>query len=235
MAQPAKFEFGNVFDGLVEDPEAYERNKEPTWTAEELEREKALAFANGKDAGRADALAGIEQRVSAALDDVMTKAGTVLGRLASIETQLSEEAKLLSIAVGKAIASELLAQSHIQEIEAIVGEALGFLTHQPHVVVRIHEDLLDSFRPRFEAQAEARGFAGKLIILGEPDLEHADCRIEWAEGGITRDSKALSERLSEIVDRYLAPQDPESQQDDLFARLAETDAAPHTTTEEAGE
>lgn len=235
MAQPAKFEFGTVFDGLVEDPEAFERNKEPTWTADELEKEKAIAYANGSDAGRADALAGIEQRLSQVLDQVLDRAGQMLGRLDGVEAQLSAEAKLLSVAVGRAIASELLAQSHVREIEAIVGEAMSFLTHQPHVVVRIHEDLLETFKSRLEVQAESRGFTGKLIILGEPDMEHADCRIEWAEGGITRDTKALSQRLDEIVQRHLASHDADDPQADLFTHMADNTPAAHSITEETSE
>ena len=232
MAQPAKFDFGNVFDGLVEDPEAYERNKEPTWTAEELEREKAVAYANGTDAGRTEALAGIEQRVAQTLEQVISGVGQITNRLDAFEAGLSAEAKALSVAVGRAIASELLAQSHASEIEAIVSEALGFLTHQPHVVVRIHEDLLEPFKNRLEALAESRGFMGKLIILGEPDIEPADCRIEWAEGGITRDTKALSARLDEIVQRHLAPHSEEDPQADLFTYVAnEAQQAPGTTEE----
>ncbi len=235
MAQPAKFDFGTVFDGLVDDPEASERNKEPTWTAEELESEKSVAFANGRDAGRTEALAGIEQRVAQSLDQVITSAGQMLGQLGTVETNLIAEAKQLSVAVGRAIASELLAQSHVQEIEAIVGEALGFLTHQPHVVVRVHEDLLDPFKARLEAQAESRGFTGKLILLGEPDFEHADCRIEWAEGGITRDSQALAAQLEEIVQRYLAPHEPDDPQADLFTYISGDTPATQDNTEEKSE
>lgn len=235
MAQPAKFDFGTVFDGLVEDPEAYERNKEPTWTAEELEREKAVAYANGTEAGRTETLAGIEQRVAQAFEQVIAGVGQITNRLDTFEAGLSAEAKSLSVAVGQAIASELLAQSHAGEIEAIVSEALGFLTHQPHVVVRIHEDLLEPFKTRLEALAESRGFTGKLIILGEPDLEQADCRIEWAEGGITRDTNALKARLDEIVQRHLAPQGEDDPQADLFTYIADQVQQAPGTTEETSE
>ena len=232
VAQPAKFDFGTVFDGLVEDPEAYERNKEPTWTADELEREKAVAYANGNEAGRTEALAGIEQRAAQALEQVIAGVGQITNRLGTFEAGLSSEAKSLSVAVGQAIASELLAQSHASEIEAIVSEALGFLTQQPHVVVRIHEDLLEHFTSRLEALADSRGFMGKLIILGEPDLEQADCRIEWAEGGITRDTNALAARLDEIVQRHLAPHDQDDPQADLFTYIsADAPKAPGTTEE----
>ena len=66
-------------------------------------------------------------------------------------------------------------------------------------------------------------------------MKHADCRIEWAEGGITRDSEALAAKLDEIVRRHLTPSGPETHQDDLFASVADTSAVTEDITEEASE
>lgn len=231
LPQPAKFDFGTVFDSLVDDAFDTEREKEPTWNAAELEQEKAASFAEGLQAGQTQALEGIEQRIALALEDLMRQAGVALGRLTSIETQLSAEAKELSVTVGRALASELLTQAHRQEIESIVSEALGFLTQQPHVVVRVNEDLLDGFKSRFDRIAEAQGFQGKLIILGEPDLDQADCRIEWAEGGIARDGKALNAKMDEIVQRHLAPDLAPDGQSDLFTYADEASVQPQDPVE----
>ena len=235
LPQPAKFDFGTVFDGLVDDPYESDQEKEPTWTAAELEQEKAASFAAGLQAGQTQALEGIEQRITLALEDLLRQSGTALHRLSAIESQLTAEAKQLSIAVGRSLASELLARAHKQEIEAIVSEALGFLTHQPHVVVRVNEDLLEGFKSRFDRIAEAQGFSGKLIILGEPDLELADCRIEWAEGGIARDGRALAAKMDDIVQRHLAPDDTSDGQSDLFAYADEANMQPQPRVEETTE
>jgi hypothetical protein len=39
-----------------------------------------------------------------------------------------------------------------------------------------------------------KGFEGRLVILGEPEIVRGDCHIEWADGGILRDRKALERR-----------------------------------------
>ena len=51
--------------------------------------------------------------------------------------------------------------------------------------------------------AEARGYAGRLVLLPEPGLAPDDCRIEWADGGITRERAAIEARINEAVARYL--------------------------------
>ena len=41
-------------------------------------------------------------------------------------------------------------------------------------------------------------------MLAEPGLEPGDCRIEWADGGMTRDRDATEAAIGEAVARYVA-------------------------------
>ena len=52
--------------------------------------------------------------------------------------------------------------------------------------------------------AERSGFAGRLVVLAAPDMVVGDCRIEWADGGATRDQAALQVAIGDAVERYLA-------------------------------
>lgn len=233
MAQPAKFGFDTVFDGLVDDGRDCEEEKEPTWTADELEAEKAQSFAEGREAGRQDALAGIEEKISQAIGQVLNQSGSTLARLNTVEGTLRAEAKMLSLALGRAVASELLVRHNREVIEQIVDEALGFLSREPHVVIRVHQDLLEGAKSRFEQLAEAKGFSGNLILLGEPDFDPADCRVEWADGGITRDRSVLAAQLDEIIKRHLSADDAEPDQRDLFSDVGQPPPAGEDTTEES--
>jgi flagellar assembly protein FliH len=40
--------------------------------------------------------------------------------------------------------------------------------------------------------------------MAEPDMKPDDCRIEWADGGVTRDRAAIETAIAETVRRYLA-------------------------------
>jgi len=51
--------------------------------------------------------------------------------------------------------------------------------------------------------AEARGYAGQLVLLPEPGLGAEDCRNGWADGGIRRERGAIEARINEAVARYL--------------------------------
>jgi flagellar assembly protein FliH len=71
-------------------------------------------------------------------------------------------------------------------------------------VVRINASLYETARERIERLAKQSGFAGRLVILAEPEIETGDCRIEWADGGVVLERAAIEAKISELVGRYMA-------------------------------
>jgi flagellar assembly protein FliH len=43
-----------------------------------------------------------------------------------------------------------------------------------------------------------------LVVIAEPDIALGDCRIDWADGGVTRDRVATEAAIADAVSRYLA-------------------------------
>ena len=71
-------------------------------------------------------------------------------------------------------------------------------------MVRINDGLYDDARTRIEALAKQSGFEGRLVILSDPDIAHGDCKLEWADGGVTSDRDATDSKIEELVSRYMA-------------------------------
>jgi len=44
----------------------------------------------------------------------------------------------------------------------------------------------------------------RLVLLAEPDLAPGDCRIEWADGGLSREKARTEAAIGEAVAGYLA-------------------------------
>ena len=53
-------------------------------------------------------------------------------------------------------------------------------------------------------RSRARGFEGRLMVEADGTLAAGDCRIEWSEGGVTRDRGATLATISDVVARYIA-------------------------------
>ena len=77
------------------------------------------------------------------------------------------------------------------------------LVAAPHIAVRVNEGLYAAAREKIDDIARAHGFAGRLVVLGEPNIAAGDCRIEWADGGVNRDAGAADRVIGEAVARYI--------------------------------
>ena len=69
----------------------------------------------------------------------------------------------------------------------------------PHLVLRVNDGLVEPVQTRVQAMARERGYEGRLVVMGDPDIAPGDGRIEWADGGVVRDQA----RIEAAVDQAL--------------------------------
>jgi flagellar assembly protein FliH len=98
----------------------------------------------------------------------------------------------------------LIAREPLADVAALVGDCFRHLVGVPHVVVRVDAALAAQAQDKLSAIARERGFEGRLVVLGEPEIAPGDCRIEWADGGVARDRAATEAAIADLVARYLA-------------------------------
>ncbi len=173
--------------------------------------EHALKLAEAESKGFADGFAQAEKEGTAAASRrsaiAFEQIGDALGRLArglaAVESRLLTESIEVAVAVGRKLAPELTAREPFAEIEALATECFRQLVAAPHVVVRVHDALLDDAREKLTTIAKMRGFEGRLVVMAEPDIAKGDCRIEWADGGIERNQAAIDLAITQAVTRYV--------------------------------
>ena len=120
-----------------------------------------------------------------------------------VAARLEIEAVEVAVAVARKLVPELLAREPFAEIAALATDCFRHLVATPHVVVRVNETLAVIAREKLDEIVRARGLESRLVVLAEPDIAVGDCRIEWADGGITRDAAATSAAIEEAVSRYI--------------------------------
>lgn len=199
MGATAKFLFDVDFGN---GPEA-----RPTITlaehAAKLADAEAAAYRNGFAVAEAQALAESSHLTGTALGRIADAFDRLDSTLRAIEGKLEAEAVEVAVAVGRKLAPALLAQEPLAEIAALATDCFRHLVAAPHVVVRVNDALYAAARERLEEVVRASGFTGRLVVLAEPDVAPGDCRIEWADGGINRDSAAAQAAIEEAVGRYI--------------------------------
>ena len=200
MAAPAKF----LFDIDFSAPDKRERAATPSEIAQKIAAAEARAHRDGYDAALREARVENDRRSALALEEIGIAMKSIAARYSTIETRMETEAVDVAIAVARKLCSELIAREPLGEITALVSDCFAQLVSTPHLVVRINDSLYEAAHERIDRLAKQSGFAGRLVILAEPEIETGDCRIEWADGGVVLERAAIEAKINELVGRYVA-------------------------------
>ncbi len=199
MASPAKFLFNDDFAAPVR-----ERAATAAEIAQKVTEAEARAHRNGYDTALREAKVESDRRSAQALQEIGVAIKGIAARFSNIESRMETEAVDVAVAVARKLAGELIAREPLGEVTALVADCFAQLVSTPHIVVRINDQLYEAAHARIEALAKQTGFAGRLIILAEPNIKTGDCRIEWADGGVVLEHAAIEAKIDELVGRYIA-------------------------------
>lgn len=204
---PVKFTFDNDFHApAVPRPKPAAAPPAPSFSADEISAARAAAFAEGRAEGRREA----EAEIAAALTAAVARTGEVLVDLADTltrgEARLQADAAALGLAIARRLCPALTRALPLADMEAMVAECLADLKDEARVIVHVAPGMIDEARPRLEAIAAAQAFPGKMIVLAGSELAPGDVRVEWAHGGIARDTGALAQAVESAVNHFIAAQ-----------------------------
>jgi len=188
--------------------EDFASREKPTITMVEHERRRAdaesQAYRQGFNAGEQQAHQEATKRMADALSVIADGLGRLDSALTAIETRLETEAVEVAVAVAAKLAPALIAREPFAEIAALATECFHHLVSTPLVTVRIAADIHETAKGQIEEIARSNGFDGRLAVMSDESLAPGDCRIEWADGGIIRESTATASAIDETVARYIA-------------------------------
>ncbi len=169
-----------------------------------LDEAETRGYRKGFSEGQREAAGESERRLALAMEDIARALDRLGYGLAAVERRVETEAVEVAVATGRKLAATLIAREPAAEIEALADACFRNLVATPHVVVRVSDALYAPAQARLSEIAARCGFDGRLLVLAEPDIATGDGRIEWADGGITRDRGAIDSAIEETVRRFIA-------------------------------
>jgi flagellar assembly protein FliH len=181
---------------------------EPTITLSEhalaLAEREAAAHRRGYEAAQKDATVESDRRMADALEHIAAGIAVANDALNAIEARLECEAVEVAVAMARKLAPALLAREPFAEISALASECFHQLIAAPHIAVRVNDALYATAKEKLDDIVRVRSFEGRLVVLAEPDIAVGDCRIEWADGGINRDTAAAEAAITAAVSGYVS-------------------------------
>ena len=213
MAAPARFLFDTDFTRPEPPPAPVEPERPKIDLDQHLaemvaleERVRAEAYEEGRQdgfvAGRTDAEARAAERLADEAAALADAARSLLGALDAERLAIERRAVDLAVTAARRLAATLIDREPLAEIRALLTDCLGPLRKAPHLVVRLTATDADALKPHVDRIARETGFEGRIVILGEDEIARGDCRIEWADGGILRDTSRLDAEIGAAIDRW---------------------------------
>jgi flagellar assembly protein FliH len=188
-AQPRKFMFERSFDDASVVHRTPER-KPVLMKPEQIDALRKEGFDAGFEAGKS---AGKEEQtvqLNALLAIIDQNMSALMQKLDALAREQEMHARQLVLSVAKKILPDFAARHGLAEIDALLGETIREMAREPRLVVRISEDQFDAVNERVQEIAKQRAYPGKVIVLADPEVVSGDCRVEWADGGIERNTQA---------------------------------------------
>lgn len=194
-----KFAFETEFDGpgaTMPTLSPYKR----LYTAEEVERAKAQAWAEGEAA----ALGRAEAQTAQALSQLAEAARFALPTL----VQAAHEHRVGSAELALAAARKIADAACDRFPEAPVQAALAALAREveatPRLLLHAAPDLLEQLQAALEETAQAIGFSGQILARSDPDMPRAAFVLDWGDGRAAFDPQAAAARVGAALEAALA-------------------------------
>ncbi|MDJ1158122.1 FliH/SctL family protein [Chelatococcus sp. SYSU_G07232] len=130
---------------------------------------------------------------------------TLVAERDAVAAAAEDAAVAFAVLLARKIAGAALDTQPLAAVEDAARDCLRHLRGVPHVVVRVGLSFVDAVDEMMGRLARERGFEGRIVVLGDPDMMPSDVRIEWADGGLVRDRAALQAAVTNVVALTLGP------------------------------
>lgn len=163
----------------------------------------------GIETGRTQMAASSEARLANALERIANGVGQLLADRQATNAMRQDQPVHIALAIVRKLMPELARRGGLDEIEGLVRSCLTELLDEPRLVVRVAPDIVEAVRERMDALGAQSGFGARMMVIAEAGLEPGDCRIEWAEGGVERDTRRLMADIEHCMAQLLQAPAPQ--------------------------
>ena len=215
MSAAEKFMFDLTFDNEVDPSQETETNDEniiedqepeiivPTFSEEEVEIARQQGYEAGKEEGLAATTEILTKQINETLIKIDEKLIPAFQKQDSMNHEISRAAHSLAFSICKKMMPAMAKQNSFGEVEKVIEEVFSKVLEDPRITIVVHADMVEAIELRLKELAEEREFKGRIHVKENKATESSDCRVDWANGGIERNTKELWANITSILNRNI--------------------------------
>lgn len=190
-------------------PEAVELHEPPviieaparTYSEEEFENAKLIAEQSGYEKGYQAKSSEAETGINGLLENINAKLLDLISQRESLDRKLEQDFINLNREVIKKLIPTLIEDQAVGILNQFLAENFSQIRKSPKLSFYFNPEIIKEIQDQIARLAHSHDFEGKISIHKDPALGLADCRIEWENGGVERNSGELLARIDNLLEK----------------------------------
>lgn len=205
----------------------------PTFSEDELEAAKAVAFTKGKSEGIQEERAKREQELTDILGAISENFSTIFASEVYREKAYEQEAIKLALQIVELLAPVLQDKLGDEALKETIVNSILAQTKQSEIIIEVAESVKDEITVLLEKLSEQNENSPRFKVKGRDDLTSGSCELSWKDGGMVRNplktaadiQNALMELLNDTKETV-----PSSANNDINNKTDSNDTVPLAET-----
>lgn len=171
-----------------------------TYSEEELEERVRLAEERGYENGFKAADDGIEAKNTKLWEEINTRLMMLAAGSGDRENELeSQMLEIVRTAIHKIIPT-LEAEKSVEIVNNFLNNNFARFKEEDRLAFYFHPETIGAVQENIARLANVHDFEGKISLHKDASIGVADCRIEWENGGVERNSDKMLEKIDKTLE-----------------------------------
>jgi len=205
----------------------------PTFSEEQLKAAERASyqkgFLEGEKEGRKQAeseQAMIDRKLTETVEKFANRVAPIFNDYKKMALALQQQSPKVALSIARKIAGHALAQNAQAVIDEIALRCSETMLKEPKLTITVHESMGDTLARKLEQLAARLQSATDIVILRDPSMPMADCRIEWNQGEIERQTAQIWQQIEKTIEDMTATitRDAQEHMEKLWTQVSSTTA-----------
>ena len=182
-----------------QEEEAPIKPQEPSYSQAELDEAVKSAEEKGYEKGFSAAATDIQKAEQTALDEINNRLVALLSGESESKKEAEASALKFAVELVRKLLPNLEAGVAKEEVEAFLSDNFSKFRGEKNLSFSFHPDMAAEIAPQLSKLAEKNDFEGKISIHKDINMSLSDCRVEWRNGGVERNTEKILEKVDNLL------------------------------------
>jgi len=212
----------------------------PVFSEEEMKASQLegykKGFLEGVQEGRQQAeseQAEVNRQLAGMLEQFVQSVSPVFDNYRQMVLRLQKDLPNVALAIARKVAGDALEKNAEAVISDITMRCCESMINEPELTIVAHESMADTLEHKLQEMAVNLPAVTHIVIVRDPDMPRADCRIEWQNGSMERITTQLWQQVEKAVNNMeiIATRETTAQMEELQAQVSKTNETPSSEKE----